>query len=295
MQLRLLSLCLCLAACDDTVSGQKPVGGNVDTEAALQRYLRRAYLDLTGKGPSDADLAASTARLKDAHNTAAARGEFVQELIDKPEFATVWIEELENGIFGGNSLDEQYRTVCGIIRGTTPACQTCTETDSCYCNCGPLPMYKTEKESLAKAATDFGGGKASSEIEIRYAGAFGYFALAGGPEGRVRTLFDDFLMRAAEPDEIENGRAMVIGSIIAGSPAGLLFHRHGSNYTDLLDILFKSEVYRESMVRRVFSRYLAREPSPAELVQFVPTLDATKPDVRGLVRAVVSSREYFDQ
>ena len=125
--------------------------------------------------------------------------------------------------------------------------------------------------------------------------AFGYFALAGGPDGRVRTLFDDFLSRPAETDEIENGRAMVIGSIFPGSPAGLMFHRHGSNYADLIDIVFKSEVYRESMVRRVFGRYLAREPSSAELAQFVPTLDANAPDVRGLVRAVVASREYFDQ
>jgi len=205
------------------------------------------------------------------------------------------VEELENGIFGGNSLDDQYRLVCGLIRGTVPACQTCTETDSCYCNCGPLPMYKTEKEDLAKTSADFAAGTKSSAIEIRYAKAFGYFVLAGGAEGRVRTLFDDFLMRTAEPDEIENGSAMVNGSIFPTSPAGLMFHRHGSNYTDLLDIIFKSEVYRESMVRRAFSRYLAREPSSTELAQFTPTLDATSPDARGLVRAVLASREYFDQ
>jgi hypothetical protein len=79
------------------------------------------------------------------------------------------------------------------------------------------------------------------------------------------------------------------------SPAGLIFHAEGASYTDLLDIVFKSEVYRESLVRRVFLRYLAREPSSAELAHFVPTLDATNPDSRTVVRAVLSSREYFDQ
>ena len=40
---------------------------------------------------------------------------------------------------------------------------------------------------------------------------------------------------------------------------------------------------------------VTHSPSPAELVHFVATLDAAEPDLRGVVRAVVSSREYFDQ
>jgi len=74
-----------------------------------------------------------------------------------------------------------------------------------------------------------------------------------------------------------------------------MFHRHGKDYAELIDIIFDSEVYRESMVRRVFTRYLAREPSSIELAHFTATLDANAPDMRDLVRAVVSSREYFEQ
>lgn len=80
-----------------------------------------------------------------------------------------------------------------------------------------------------------------------------------------------------------------------GSPAGVMFHEYGSSYAEMLDIVFASEVYREALVRRVFDRYLARAPSPAELAHFSRTLDAAEPDARGLVRAVVSSREYFEQ
>ncbi|MEO8702954.1 MAG: hypothetical protein ABI867_23110 [Kofleriaceae bacterium] len=289
-----LALLAGLVACDDTVSGQQPVGGAVDTEAEIQRYLRRAYLDLSGKGPSDADLATATARLQDASNTPTARGLLVDELIAKPDFANVWIEELENAIFGGNTLDQQYAFVCGIIR-STPACSTCTATDSCACPCSVLPQYLTERELLATTASDFGSGTKTGEIERRYALAAGYYVLSGSPEGRVRTLFDDFLARQAEADEVENGRSMIFGAIIPGSPAGLLFHRHGATYADLVDIVFTSEIYREAVVRRVFERYLARTPTSAELAQFTPTLDANDPDARPLVRAVVSSREYFEQ
>lgn len=282
-------------ACGETVGGNKPIGKAVDTDAQLQRYLRRAYLDLSGHGPSDAELGDATARLRDAGNTATARGDLVDDLIAKDAFAKVWFSELENGIFGGSSLDQQYTTVCGITRGTNPACMSCSFADSCTCSCPQLQVLNTERTQLRASASDFLAGTKSSTIERRYAMASGYFALAGTPEARTKALFDDFLARTAEPDEIENGRAMIFGSLIPGSPAGLLFHRLGASYADLIDIVFASEAYREAMVRRVFERYLARSPSAVELAHFVSTLDATNPDARGLVRAVVSSREYFAQ
>src|SRR6185503_8822543 len=93
----------CLAACDHTVDDQKPVGGHTDSEAEVQRYVRRAYLDLSGRPPADTDLNATTTRLRDANNTAAARAMFVDEQIATDAYAKVWVEELENGIFGGNT------------------------------------------------------------------------------------------------------------------------------------------------------------------------------------------------
>jgi len=286
---------LAVAACNDTVGGQKPVGKAVDSDAQLQRYLRRVYLDLSGHGPSDTELGDATARLRTAGNTAAARGALVDDLITRDAFATVWSGELENAIFGGNSVDQQYALVCGLVRGTTPACMACTQADACACPCPQLQALGTERTRLRASAGDLGGGTTSAAIEQRYAMATAYFALATSPEARVRALFDDFLSRTAEADEVENGRAMIFGAVIAGSPAGLVFHRLGASYADLVDIVFHSEVYREAMVRRVFERYLARSPSSAELAHFVSTLDATDPDARGLVRAVVSSREYFAQ
>lgn len=281
------------AGCGETVGGQKPVGKMVDSDAKLQRYLRRAYLDLSGHPPSDADLTAATTRLRDADNTPAARGALVDDLIANSAFAKTWIGELENGIFGGNTLEQQYGFVCALIRGL--ACMSCTATDPCTCTCGPMQPYLAERTQLRAAPTDLGAGTHTAAIERRYAMANGYFVLAGAPEVRVKVLFDDFLARTAELDEIENGRAMVVGSLFPNAPAGLLFHRYGSSYADLIDIVFRSEVYREAIVRRVFDRYLARSPTGPELAHFVSTLDATDPDARSVLRAVVSSREYFDQ
>ena len=284
-----------LAGCNDTISGQQPVGGSVDTEAEIQRYLRRAYLDLSGSAPADADLATQTTRLQDAGNTVVARKALVDELLAAPAFHSLWVEELENSVFAGERLEGQYAFVCAIVRSIEPTCMSCQLADSCACDCPVLDLYEAERDLLGQSPADFRAGTASSTIERRYALAYGYFVLAGAPETRVRTLFDDFLGRPAEADEIENGRSMIFGAVLAGSPAGLMFHRHGASYEDLVDIVFTSEIYREALVRRVFERYLARSPNPLELAHFTPTLDAAEPDVRGLIRAVVSSREYFEQ
>jgi hypothetical protein len=282
------------AACNDT-QVVKPVGGSVDSEASVERYVRRATLDLSGTPPSDTDLTASGQALRGQGNTATARGTFVDGLLAAPAYPTVWVEELENSIFGGNTLEQQYTFVCSIVRGSTQDCLSCTQTDSCACACPEIVPLATERTQLRASATDLAGGTPSSTLERRYALASGYFALSGTPEARVGSLFTDFLARTAEDDEIQNGRAMVIGSIISGSPAGLMFHREGATYGDLIDIIFTSEVYREAVVRRVFLRYLSREPSAAELAHFVTVLDANAPDARPIVRAVVSSREYFEQ
>src|SRR5829696_5558178 len=167
--MRLLATLLCLTACNDTIPAGKPIVTTVDTEAEIQRYLRRAYLDLTGAVPTDAELSAGTTRLRDAGNTAAARAALADELLAGEKFSKLWIEELENTIFGGNTLEQQYAFVCAIVRGIVPACQSCTQQDSCACTCANLPAFNTERAGLRTTAADLRGGTKTSSIERRYA------------------------------------------------------------------------------------------------------------------------------
>jgi hypothetical protein len=282
-----------LAACDETVGGNIPVGGDQATDAALERFVRHAYLDLAGLPPGDADLAAETAALRAAGNTPMARRALITKLMGQAAWAQVWVEELDNRVLGGETLAYRYQFLCSIIRGQTPACQSCTASDPCDCTCPQLATLKTERDALATAPGDLRGGTSTSAVERRYAMATGYFALAGTPENRARALFMDFLGRPAEGEEIENARGMIFGSI-AGGPAGLLFHRHGATYEDLVDIVFDDEIYREAVVAAVFDRYLARRPTSAERAHFVGVLDAADPDARPVIEAVLSSKEYFN-
>jgi hypothetical protein len=291
----LLAIPVLVAACDDRVDGLQPVGGATESSARKERFVRRLYLDLTARAPGDAQLADAVARLE-AGNTAAVRGELADELIASAEFAEAWVEELENRAFAGDLPENRYGLICGILRGDDPACMGCPPSaDPCAdCGCEILQTLFDERASLDAAAADFEGGATTSEIERRYGHSYIFQAL-GAPETTVTTIFTTFLGRVPGPDELRNGRGMIFGAILPGSPAGLLFHRHGRDVYDLVEIVFDSEPYREAVVDAVFLRYLGRSPTAVELAHFAGALDEASPDARPIIRAVVSSREYFQQ
>lgn len=292
-----VALVAAAAACDDTITGVTPVGGDQPSAAELERFARRLHLDLAGEPASDAFLADAVARLG-AGNTADARRALADELLAAPAFAALWIEEVESRAFGGDTMEAQYDLVCSIVRGDDPACQGCApvvDGDFCGgCACDALDALDAERADLREARADLEGGASTSSIERRYARATPIRALAG-PDGAATALFEAFLGLTPEDEPRAAAAAMIQGALLPGAPAGLLFHRHGADLDDLLDILFESEVYREAVVAAVFVRYLGRRPTAAELGHFAGVVGDDDPDTRAVIRAVVSSREYFDQ
>lgn len=290
-------LLLLLGGCGDSVDGLVPVGGDKPSAVELERFARRLHLDLTGRPASDEFLADAVAELE-AAATAASRAELADPLIESDEFAQTFVDELTNRAFGGEDPDARYQLVCSITRDDDPACASCGPggADPCAgCDCPSLTRIHADQQAVLAAAADLGSGEASTaEVERRFADSTALKAFSA-PDVLAVELFELFLGRPAEADEQTNARAMITGALVPDSPAGLLFHRHGADYQDLLDILFESEVYREAAVSAVFSRYLGRPAHLDEMAHFSAELDADEPDVRPVIRAVVSSQEYFEQ
>ncbi len=298
----LLGVTLAGACSGDTVGGVSPVGGEEPQAVELERFVRRLHLDLTASPASDEYLADAVAELeadgRARGGSAAARASIADRLIESPEFARAAIDELANRVFGGEDPEDRYDLVCGVTRDDDPACAGCPPggADPCGdCDCEPLARIFGDRQAVRDASADLAAGTAStSAVERRFAEST---ALAGfaAPESLADQVFRLFLGRPAEADELANARAMIVRSVLPDSPAGLLFHRHGATYQDLLDIVFESEVYREAAASAVFERYLGRPASQAEMAHFSAELDPDDPDVRAVVRAVVSSQEYFEQ
>lgn len=286
-----------LFGCTEVKDGFSPVLGDEVTSAEKERFARRLYLDLTGLPATDAETKEVVGRLDKDGNTAKTRDALVKELVAAPELARLYVTETENAAFSGQSMEYAYTFLCEITRGTDEACLSCKDPDACACACPALTALGAERKALRDMVEDFaaGGETTTSDIDHAFARSQPFVFNGTTPDGIVTQVFQAFLGRPAEKDEQTNARFMFVGIALPGAPAGLLFHRHGATYTDLLDIVFGSEVYRDAMVGRVFQRYLGRRPSAAELRVFSASLDPERPDLRGVVRSVVSSAEYFRQ
>jgi hypothetical protein len=289
------ALAVSLAGCDETVGGQRPVGGSTATDAELERFVRRLHLDLAGQPPTDEALAAERQQLADAGNTAAARRVLAEGLVAAPAFAEVYVAELENRVYGGDTADGRYDFVCAILRIQECTCPPPSGDDYCAgcASCAPLGIYEAERVDLAETVADLAGGATTSSIERRYANTYGFRAISGSVEAVATNLIEVFLGRTPQSDELENAAAMVAGALAEGATAGLLYHRYGSDYADLIDIVFSDEIYREAMTTFAFARYLGRPPTPPELRHFTALIDAANPDARPVILAITSSREYF--
>ncbi len=284
-----------LSGCGDTVEDVTPVGGDEISTVELERFARRLHLDLTGTVAEEEFISDTLTRLE-ADNSASVRAAIVDELLDSADFAELFVSELGNRAFAGESPDAQYDLLCNILRTVEPACMACpANADPCAdCSCEPIVELTSDRASLLQSTADLADGSATTEdIERRHALSQALLGLAE-PSEITTLIFELFLGRPAEPEEVTSGTAMVNGSLIPGAPAGLLFHRYGANYDDFIDIVFASEIYREATVSGVFSRYLGRLPTPIELAHFSTNLD-TPADARPVIRAVVSSGEYFAQ
>jgi hypothetical protein len=282
--------------CSETETGLVPVGEVAESPVRLARFVRRLHLDLAGVEPSPDALAQAVAVLAE-RNDAKARGALAAELVARPSFAALFVAELENRVFAGQTTDAMYAFYCPILQSADPACAACAPTVDCGgCDCPLLASYGGELAGLHAAAADLAEGRATtSDVERRFVASLMFRIDAGSPESIADKVFQEALGRPAEADERHNGAFLATGTLIPGSPAGLLFQRTGETYADLVDIVFESEVYRDAAVTAVFRRYLGRDATGTERNVLSRTLEPTAPDVRGIVTAVVSSKEYFAQ
>lgn len=284
------------AACAQDQAGNLAVGERGPSRIEQERYVRRLHIDLAGATPSDETVDAAIGQLAESGNSAATRRVLAQELMAGPSFAEAWVGELVNRAFEGDSVSARVGFMCSVFR-TLDCSNLCSDdvSDPCAeCNCSDLPKWMEERAQLEAASSDFHDGATTSAIERRFAMSDG-FQFPLGPDAVADLLFESFLGRPVEADEQRNAAAMVQGSFIPPAPAGLLFHQHGADYSALIDIIFNSEPYRDAAVDGVFMRYLGRHATPAELRHFSTQLDPAEPDLRPLIEAVVSSKEYFDQ
>jgi hypothetical protein len=287
-------LLLVAAGCSQQ-SNLLPAAGGQASPIQVERFARRLYLDLLGSAPAADELEALKTKLAGA-GTGALRAAAADDLMARPGFAKNFVVELEGRVFAGDQLDNRYALICLAFADYDPSCKSLMPTDPadlCSVDCPSVKMLADERDMLKKSATQLAAGAVTSAVEERYASSMVFRYSFATQEALADGLFDAFLGRRPGPDERRNAALMAF-DLQDMRPHGVVFGQLGSTFTDLIDIIFTSEVYREAMVQFAFGRYLGRPPTPVELL-FADRVDAKNPDLRPIIRAVVSSKEYFAQ
>jgi hypothetical protein len=273
-----------------------PASGGQASAIEVERFARRLYLDLLGSSPGAADLSALETKLAGA-GTAALRAAAADDLMTRTAFAKNYVVELEGRVFAGEQLSNTYQLICLVFSVYDPACKNIPPSDmmdQCSVDCASVKSLADERALLAGSSDDLAAGATTSTIERRYASAMVFRYSFVDQKALADGVWNGFLGRKAGADEERNASLMAY-DLQDQRPKGVIFGKLGGNLTDLVDIVFSSEAYREAMVQYAFVRYLGRPPSPVELAVFADRVDAENPDLRPLTRAVVSSREYFAQ
>lgn len=271
-----------------------PASEAAPSAASVERYVRRAHVDLTGAVPDEATIVAARDRLLEDGASAAARIAFARTLVESEAFARKLVDDVRTAAFDGVPTDRVFAIYCRASANGDGGCEKCPfdAADPCACDCSGTTLLAGERAAIGDFAARFAAGEASSTIERELATSAIYQMHGGSVEGLATSLFEDFFDRPPEADEIANVRSCARGSGVSGMGC-TLFRENASNYAGMVERAFASEVYREAAVRRVFRQLLGRVPEPVEYRTFAVTSDAPF-DVRPLVIKVIASNEYFD-
>ena len=107
-----------------------------------------------------------------------------------------------------------------------------------------------------------------------------------GTENFVVAMFQHFLLRYPSSSELEAAKDMVDNN------NAVVFFESGMGKDDFIDIFFASEEYYAGQVHILFNRYLFRDPTSSESVDF--TLQyISSDDYKQLQKSILTSNEFI--
>ena len=265
----LLGLC---SACKEesvVVNVGAPEGELRVSEAALEQFIFRSYVDLIGTAPSQQDLASWSSRLRENELSVESRQELFETLQQSAEWREAYAlnlyqsakvrflenfpdAEIQRRFIGQGDADDDARL------------QALLDWQANYLN-GTATYRDLERSCIYNLVYD--------QINM---GSFNF----------VRASFDNLLWRYPTDAEYDAGFAMV-----ERSQQATLFGMSASDKAGYVDLLTDSEEALQGIVIWQFDQLLARRPSAAETVEFASSIAATG-NLLELQQLIMQTNEY---
>ncbi len=272
-------LFLLLPACKKetviTTDNEPPLVNNVSV-VKIENYVNRIFIDLLGREPLDAELAAETEALRSANLTQTARAALVEKLQTGTDFIEgdtsylhAYHQQLYNSAKGRCLEGASNADIQDYIGGSSD----------------PEVIEKLEEVKRSKADLQNG--------EITLAQMFGrminnavYDDINMNTFNFVRASFDNLLWRYPTDFEFAAGFAMV-----EDGEERILFGQSGSSRADYTKIVIDSREMYEGMIIWAYRQLLARNPTTAETVALFEDFYATD-DFEKVQKTVMVTDEY---
>ncbi|MDA1009320.1 MAG: hypothetical protein O3C42_02055, partial [Bacteroidetes bacterium] len=245
----------------------------------IENYINKLYISTIGREPTEAEFTTDFNLLRNANLSQKSREIVIDGILNKSEYSfNLFTLESANIL---NSVDtakinERISSYQQFLLVTT------NFLDSIYV-ANELERMLTFQNSLTAF---YLGTTTITELYRAMANNIFFDEINMGTENFVVAMFQHFLSRYPTDSELESAKDMV------DDKNATLFFETGNGKNDFLDIFFTSNEYFTGQTNILFNRYLFRNPSSEESVNY--SLDYINTgDYKSLQKRILSSDEFI--
>lgn len=278
-----LFLVLIISSCtkiEDIIVGDNTLPPDYTIEnTTIENYINKLYISTIGREPTEAEFTSDFNLLRNANLSQKSREIVIDGILNKSEYSfNLFTLESANIL---NSVDtakinERISSYQQFLLVTT------NFLDSIYV-ANELERMLTFQNSLTAF---YLGTTTITELYRAMANNIFFDEINMGTENFVVAMFQHFLLRYPTDSELESAKDMV------DDKNATLFFETGNGKNDFLDIFFTSNEYFTGQTNILFNRYLFRNPSSEESVNY--SLDYINTgDYKSLQKRILSSDEFI--
>jgi len=268
----------CTKVEDVLVDGNIIPPDNTIENTTIENYINKLYISTIGREPTSSEFDANFETLREDNLDQESREEVIDGILAKEEYYNNLFKLESANILNGVDtamINERYYLYKYFLMNATGF-------DSIYIG------YEFERLSVLKQALLDLNAEIITNTELykRMVNNNFYDDINMGTENFIVSCFQNFMGRYPTEAEVENSSVMVDGG------NSTLFFQAGNGKDDFIDIFFSSDEYFTGQTSILFKRYLFRNPSSEESVNY--SLDyINSNDYKELQKRILSTNEFI--
>jgi hypothetical protein len=274
----MLSVFACSKVEDIIVTGNTNPPDYTIENTTIETYINKLYISTIGREPIESEFLSDFSILRESNISQESRELVIDGILNKDEYYNNLFKlECEHLLLGLDTADiNQNILVINVLLTTAQGLE--------------LLYFEDALERMLKlqeVLPGLGDGTISNiEMHKRMVNNNMYDEINMGTENFVISMFQSFMQRYPTISELENGKLMVNDNNAS------LFFIPGNGKRDFINIFIESDEYFTGQTNILFNRYLFRDPTSEESVNY--SLDyINSQDYKLLQRRILSTNEFI--